>query len=146
MPLGNGEFSEDAGYDVLGGDFFGVRFEAGDDAVAKNIGRDAFDIVRGDEAAPVEVGVSASGEGERDGGARRGAVAEEGDDVGEAVGGWFAGGEDDVDDVIFHAAIDEDGVDEFAGVDDVGRLEDALDFKIGGGGAHEVEDLAFLLF
>jgi len=143
--LGYRELSENAGHDVLRGDFFGVRFEAGDDAVAEHVGGDAFDIVRGDEAASVQVGVGAGGEGEGDGGARRGSVAEEGNNVGEAVGSGFAGGEDDVDDVVFHASVDEDGVDEFTGADDVGRFEDALDVEVRGGGAHEVEDLSFLL-
>ena len=144
--LGYREFSEDAGDDVLGGDLFRIGFEAGDDAVSQDVSRHGFHVVRGDEASSAEVGVGAGCEGERDGGARGCAVAEEGDDIGEAVGGGFAGGEDDVDDVIFDPSIDEDGVHEFAGADDVGGFEDPLDLEVGGGSAHEVEDLAFLLF
>ena len=82
--------------------------------MAEDVGGDGFDVLRGDVAAALEEGVGAGGEGEEEGGARRGAVADVVLEGVELVGGGVARGEDDGEDVVLDLVVDVDFVDDQA--------------------------------
>jgi hypothetical protein len=123
-PLRHGQFVEQGGDDFFGGHVFGLGLEGGDDAVAEDVGGDGLDVLRGDIAAALEEGVGAGGEGEVEGGAGRGAVADVVAEGVELVGGGVAGGEDDGEDVVLDLVVDIDFVDDLPGAEDGGGIDD----------------------
>src|SRR5688572_19589739 len=111
--------------------------------MAQDVGADTLDILRRDVAAPGEESLGPRGERQGNRGARAGSVADESTEL-QLVRGRFTSGEDDIDDVILHAVVDVDAVHQFAGANDLLRLDDRKHVELWRAGAHEVEDLAFL--
>src|SRR5436853_2041314 len=102
---------------------FGLSFVADDDAMAQHVGANTLHILWRNISAPVQERMGARSECKVNGGARRCAIANQSFET-QIVGGWFACRPDDVHDVIFHAVIDVDVVNELASSDDLFRLHD----------------------
>src|SRR5207248_2706439 len=110
---------------------------------AEHIRADALHILRRDVAAAGNERPRTCGEGEGDGRTRAGAVADEAIEL-ELVGRRLPRGEDDIDDVVLHPAVDVDVIHDLARADDVRRLSDREHLQVWRTRGHEVENLALL--
>ena len=113
--------------------------------MAQHVHGDAFHVVRRDIGAAGEEGVGAAGEREIDGGARRGAHADERRDVDAVVVGT-AGRVDQADDVALHLFIQIEAVHHGARLLDGVETDDRLRHRhfLGGACQIEHEELLFL--
>ena len=100
-------YEAEARDDLLGADVARFGFVGDAHPVAQHIGRDGLHVLRRDVGAPVQKGPGLGRERQRDGGARRAAVADQSVEV-EPDRARLAGRVDQIDDVIANALIDVD--------------------------------------
>ncbi len=120
-----------------------LGFIADDDAMAQHVGADALHVLRRDVAAPVQERVCARTEGKINGGARRSAVANQTFQA-QIVGARFARGPDHVNNVIFHAIVDVDVVNDGARGDDLLRIDYGVYSQVRRRSRHQIKDGSFL--
>ena len=141
--LRHGDGVEDGLDDVFGGDVFGFGFVSDGDAVAEDVHGHGFDILGGDVSSASEKGCGFGGEGEIDRCSGGGSVFNVMFEIEPKTLG-ITGAVDEGDDVVFNPIIDTDGVDHFAGVEDVFRANNGLDFDFRCKAGGQFEDFSFL--
>src|SRR6266550_4620812 len=120
-----------------------LGFIADNDAVTQYIGADALYVLRRDVAAAVQERVGARTECEINGGARRSSVANQSFQP-QIVGAGLSRGPDHVNNVIFHAVVDVDVVNDVPRGDDLLRINDRIHSQIRCRSRHQIEDASLL--
>src|SRR5206468_9794869 len=120
-----------------------LGFVADDDAVPQHVGADALHVLWRDVAAPVQKRMCARTECEINGCAWRSAIADQSFQT-KIVRAGLPRGPDHVYNVIFHAIVDVDVVNDVARGDDLLRIHYRVYSQVRRRSRHQIEDASFL--
>src|SRR5438552_2805581 len=113
--------------------------------MAQHVRTDAFDVLRRDVTAAIQKGMGPCAECEVNCGARRSPVTHKSLES-QIVRRGLARRPDNIDNIIFHAVIDVDAVNDVARSDDLLWLDHRIHSQIGRRSGYQIENASFLSF